>query len=126
MPRGIPLGVARCSHNISEVSMSTAGDPEVEYSEGASRLASHDEREGVIGVLAAVGEALAASNAGADLHAVFENEARRAAAATAIRLREVPRRFQARLVTPTRTHDSIVLAVPSADPGVQAVLEASF
>jgi DNA-binding NtrC family response regulator len=34
-------------------------------------------------------------------------------------------RYQARLVTPTRTADSIVLGVPTADPRVQAVLEAS-
>ena len=38
----------------------------------------------------------------------------------------IPARYQARLVTPTRTAESIVLDVPSANPRVQAVLEASF
>jgi transcriptional regulator with PAS, ATPase and Fis domain len=41
-----------------------------------------------------------------------------------IRLREIQPRYQARLVTPTRTPESIVLGVPSSDPRVQAVLEA--
>jgi transcriptional regulator with PAS, ATPase and Fis domain len=43
-----------------------------------------------------------------------------------VRLREVRTRYQARLVTPTRTADSIVLGVPTSDPRVQAVLEASY
>jgi len=46
--------------------------------------------------------------------------------ARCIRLREVPARLQARLVTPTRTAESVVLDVPTADPARQVVLEATF
>jgi transcriptional regulator with PAS, ATPase and Fis domain len=80
----------------------------------------------IVDVLSAVAAALAASSGGVDLHGVFEYEARRRVGAASLRLREVPARFQARLVTPTRSSESVVLGVPSADPRTQAVLEASF
>jgi transcriptional regulator with GAF, ATPase, and Fis domain len=60
-----------------------------------------------------------------DLSSIFEQELRQLLAIRGVRLREVPARYQARLVTPTRTAGSIVLDVPTSDPRVQAVLEAS-
>jgi transcriptional regulator with PAS, ATPase and Fis domain len=77
-------------------------------------------------VLSTVASALAASSGGLDLHGVFEYESRRLLGAKSLRLREVPARFHARLVTPTRSNESVVLGVPSADPRTQAVLEVSF
>jgi DNA-binding NtrC family response regulator len=76
-------------------------------------------------VLEALGTALASSAPHDDLGATFEKHVRQALDLRAVRLREVRTRYQARLVTPTRTSDSIVLGVPTADPRVQAVLEAS-
>jgi transcriptional regulator with PAS, ATPase and Fis domain len=60
------------------------------------------------------------------LAAVFERHVEQLLSIRAVRLREIPARYQARLVTPTRTSESIVLGVPTADAGTQAVLEASF
>src|SRR5262245_30609445 len=60
-----------------------------------------------------------------DLSSIFEHELRQLLAIRGVRLREVPARHQARLVTPTRTAGSIVLDVPTSDPRMQAVLEAS-
>jgi transcriptional regulator with PAS, ATPase and Fis domain len=77
-------------------------------------------------VLSTVASALAASSGGVNLHGVFEYESRRLLGAKSLRLREVPARFHARLVTPTRSSESVVLGVPSADPRTQAVLEVSF
>jgi transcriptional regulator with PAS, ATPase and Fis domain len=77
-------------------------------------------------VLRALGDALVGDPAERDLPAVFEQELRRAMAVRSVRIREIPARYNARLVTPTRTAESIVLAVPSADPRVQAILEATF
>ena len=75
-------------------------------------------------VLEGVGAALA-NPAAADLGATFEQHVRDVLKLRVVRLREVRARYQARLVTPTRTADSIVLGVPTADPRIQAVLEAS-
>ena len=75
-------------------------------------------------VLAALGAGLSQSAPQRDLTGIFERELQRALALRAIRLREIQPRYQARLVTPTRTPESIVLGVPSSDPRVQAVLEA--
>jgi DNA-binding NtrC family response regulator len=76
-------------------------------------------------VLSALAAGLANRGAQSDLPGIFERELQRALAVRTIRLREIPPRYHARLVTPTRTPDSIVLGVPSPDPRVQAVLEAS-
>ena len=76
-------------------------------------------------VLEALGSALASNTPVENLGATFEQHVRQALDLRAVRLREVRARYQARLVTPTRTPDSIVLGVPTADPRVQAVLEAS-
>jgi DNA-binding NtrC family response regulator len=76
-------------------------------------------------VLAALATAIVREAGDRDLPAVFERELQRLWSLRTVRLREIPARYHARLVTPTRTADSIVLGVPCADPRVQAVLEAS-
>jgi DNA-binding NtrC family response regulator len=76
-------------------------------------------------VLAALSTGLANPTAGS-LPEVFERQLQQLLSVRDVRLREIPTRYQARLVTPTRTSESIVLGVPTADPQVQAVLEASF
>ena len=81
----------------------------------------------VIGaMLRALGDALAGDPVERDLHGVFEREVQRAAGVRIVRLRELPARYHARLVTPSRTTQSIVMGVPTADPRVQGILEASF
>ena len=77
-------------------------------------------------VVAAVSAALARPAAEGGLPSIFERQVEQLLSIRAVRLREVPTRYHARLVTPTRTAESIVLSVPTADPRVQAVLEASF
>jgi DNA-binding NtrC family response regulator len=76
-------------------------------------------------IVAVIGSAIARSAPEHDLVAIFEREVQRLLAMRAVRLREIPARYQVRLVTPTRTADSIVLGVPNSDPRVQAVLEAT-
>ena len=76
-------------------------------------------------LLASLGDALTRAAPDADLTVIFEQALQRLLATRAVRLREIPARYQARLVTPMRTADSIVLGVPTADPRVQAVLEAT-
>ena len=82
-------------------------------------------RTNVHQVIAALGDAIVRSAAERDLAGVFEREVERLLSMRAVRLREIPARYQARLVTPTRTADSVVLGVPTADPRTQAVLEAA-
>jgi transcriptional regulator with PAS, ATPase and Fis domain len=77
-------------------------------------------------VVAAVSAALARPTADGGLPGIFERQIERLLSLRAVRLREIPTRYQARLVTPTRTAESIVVNVPTADTRVQAVLEASF
>ena len=77
-------------------------------------------------VVAAVSAALAHPPADDNVAAIFEQQVQQLLSMRAVRLREIPSRYQARLVTPTRTAESIVVGVPTADPTVQAVLEASF
>jgi DNA-binding NtrC family response regulator len=77
-------------------------------------------------VLRALGDALAANPVDRDLQGVFEREVQQAASVRSVRLREVPARYNARLITPTRTSQSIVLGVPNADPRMQAILETCF
>jgi transcriptional regulator of acetoin/glycerol metabolism len=76
-------------------------------------------------VLAALSAALVEEPGVQDLRTVFEQALKRTLSLQSIRLREVPPRYHARLVTPTRTPESIVLGVPSSDPHRQIVLEAS-
>jgi hypothetical protein len=77
-------------------------------------------------VVAAISAALAQPHHDGNLPAIFERHVQRLLAVRTVRLREIPARYRARLVTPTRTAESVVLGVPTADPSVQAVLEASF
>jgi transcriptional regulator with PAS, ATPase and Fis domain len=74
-------------------------------------------------IVALLGNALTHAASEPDLVAVFEREVQRLLRMRAVRLREIPARYQVRLVTPTRTADSLVLAVPSSDTRVQVVLE---
>ena len=96
---------------------------------GISRLVPQSAvpapRTNVQQVIAALGHAIVCSTPERDLAGVFEREVERLLSMRAVRLREIPARYQARLVTPTRTADSVVLGVPTADPRMQAVLEAS-
>jgi transcriptional regulator with PAS, ATPase and Fis domain len=60
------------------------------------------------------------------LPGIFEQQVRRLLSMRSVRLREIPARYNARLVTPTRTSESIVIGVPTAESRAQAILEASF
>ena len=93
---------------------------------GGERTGVDDNVAPLRRVLEALGAALASNVPLDDLAATFEQHVRQSLDLRAVRLREVRARYQARLVTPTRTADSIVLGVPTADPRVQAVLEASY
>jgi transcriptional regulator with PAS, ATPase and Fis domain len=77
-------------------------------------------------VLAALGAGLVRQGCERDLSSIFEQQIQQSLSMRAVRLREIPARYHARLVTPTRTSESIVLGVPTTDPRVQAILEASF
>jgi transcriptional regulator with PAS, ATPase and Fis domain len=88
-------------------------------------MASDDARN-LHDVVAAVSAALARPAVDGGLPGIFEKQVERLLSMRAVRLREIPTRYQARLVTPTRTAESIVVSVPTADTRVQAVLEASF
>jgi transcriptional regulator with PAS, ATPase and Fis domain len=102
---------------------------------GASCVVQNPERaassnadahlRGLRQLLVALGTALSTHVSDEDLEATFEQQVRQAFDLRSVRLREVRARYQARLVTPTRTTDSIVLGVPTSDTRVQAVLEAS-
>ena len=76
-------------------------------------------------IVALLGNALTQTASDQDLVVVFEREVQRLLRMRSVRLREIPARYQVRLVTPTRTADSVVLAVPNSDPRVQVVLEAA-
>ena len=88
-------------------------------------MASDDARN-LRDVVAAVSAALARPAVDGGLPGIFEKQVERLLSMRTVRLREIPTRYQARLVTPTRTAESIVVSVPTADTRVQAVLEASF
>ena len=76
-------------------------------------------------IIATLGSAMAQTGPEHDLVVLFEREVQRLLRMRAVRLREIPTRYQVRLVTPTRTAESVVLGVPSADSRVQVVLEAT-
>jgi DNA-binding NtrC family response regulator len=61
-----------------------------------------------------------------DLQAIFEQQLQQLLSMRSVRLREIPRRCQTRLITPLRTSESIVIGVPSSDARVDAVLEVCF
>jgi transcriptional regulator with PAS, ATPase and Fis domain len=85
-----------------------------------------DEARTLRDVVAAVSAALSRPFTDGGLPGIFEKQVERLLSMRAVRLREIPTRYQARLVTPTRTAESIVVSVPTADGQIQAVLEASF
>jgi transcriptional regulator with PAS, ATPase and Fis domain len=68
---------------------------------------------------------LARDPAARDLPGIFEQQVQQALSLRSVRLREIAPRYQARLVTPTRTSESVVLGVPTTDTRAQAVLEVS-
>jgi transcriptional regulator with PAS, ATPase and Fis domain len=76
-------------------------------------------------IIATLGTAMAQMGPEQDLIVLFEREVQRLLRLRAVRLREIPTRYQVRLVTPTRTAESLVLGVPSSDSRVQVVLEAT-
>lgn len=77
-------------------------------------------------VITALGAEIGRDTAGRDLSGIFEKQVQSLLSMRTVRLREIPARYQARLVTPTRTSESVVLGVPTADPHIQGVLEATF
>ncbi len=77
-------------------------------------------------VLAALGAGLGQASVDGGLPGIFEHHVRRLLSMRSVRLREIPSRYNARLVTPTRTSESIVIGVPTAEARAQAILEASF
>jgi DNA-binding NtrC family response regulator len=87
---------------------------------------SYEHHERLRQVISRLARAIADDSARGRLQDVFEQTIREVLPVTAIRLREVPSSYRARLVTPTRTAESVVLDVPTNDPQRQAVLEASF
>jgi len=86
---------------------------------------NHERLSSLREVLTVLGAALS-SGAEGDLEMTFERHVREMFDLRSVRLREIRTSYQARLVTPTRTADSIVLGVPTSDPRMQAVLEASY
>ncbi|MEQ1760549.1 MAG: sigma-54 dependent transcriptional regulator [Vicinamibacterales bacterium] len=76
-------------------------------------------------VLPALGAALQQPH-DVDIAALFEQEVGRALSLRTVRLREVPARSKGRLGAPLRTHESLVLDVPTRDPRMQGVLEIGF
>ena len=86
---------------------------------------NHERLSSLREVLTVLGAALS-SGAEGDLEMTFERHVREMFDLRSVRLREIRTSYQARLVTPTRTADSIVLGVPTCDPRMQAVLEASY
>src|SRR6476646_3076844 len=77
-------------------------------------------------VLRAIGETLVGDPVERDIQAVFEREVQRMAGMRVVRLREIPVRCHARLVTPTRTSQSIVLGVPTGELRTQGMLEVTL
>ncbi len=92
----------------------------------ANSMPAADSRPGLRQLLATLAAALARVTSTIDLQAIFEEHSPRLLSMRSVRLRELPTRYHARLVTPTQTPDSVVVGVPTTDPRVQVVLEASF
>ena len=85
-----------------------------------------DRRADLRQVLGALAHGLVERLDDRTLQSVFERELTQILPARSVRLREIPTRFQARLVTPTRTAQSVVLDVPTRDSSRQIVLEATM
>jgi len=93
----------------------------------ASNLVARDAVNELKEVVLALGSGLGQPT-GVDggLPGIFEQHVQRLLSMRSVRLREIPARYNARLVTPTRTSESIVIGVPTAEARGQAILEASF
>src|SRR2546426_9796614 len=85
-----------------------------------------DRRSDLRQVLEALAHAIRLPPEERSLPALFERELRRVLSVRTVRLREGPARYQARLVTPTRTPESIVLNVPTSEPGRPAARAAAL
>src|SRR5262245_48477324 len=120
------VNTRRCGCAVAEVRMSVGEVYSAEAGAGGGSARNQDRISSLRQVLVALGTALTNSTSEGDLESVFERQVRQLLDLRVVRLREVRTRYQARLVTPTRTVDSIVLGVPTSDPRVQAVLEASY
>ena len=94
--------------------------------ETTTRTRRGERRADLRHVIRAVAETLLRRPAEGALQGAFEQAVSRLVAARSVRLRDVPSRYQARLVTPARSADAVVLDVPLGDPLRQVVLEASF
>jgi DNA-binding NtrC family response regulator len=77
-------------------------------------------------VIRAVAATILSRHDDRSLPTVFEQALASVVPAKSLRLREIPTRFQTRLVTPARTSDAVVIDVPIGDPDRQVVLEAIF
>ena len=86
----------------------------------------NDRRADLRHVLGALAAGLVQRQDQGPLQNIFEQELSRVLPARSIRLREIPTRFHARLVTPTGTAQSVVLDVATPDPSRQIVLEATL
>ena len=106
--------------------MPEIGNRELLVPSGGRQVDGADRSSDLREVVAAVSSALGHPVVEGGLPRIFEKHVEQLLSMRAVRLREIPARYQARLVTPTRTAESIVLGVPTADSRVQAVLEASF
>jgi transcriptional regulator with PAS, ATPase and Fis domain len=82
-----------------------------------------ERRKDLRQVIRAVAATLLNRNDERALPSVFEQALAQVVPVRGIRLRETPSRYQARLITPARTSDAVVLDVPATDPGRQFVLE---
>ena len=111
----------------AEIVMSTLDDVKVCRAYGVRIGMRRGERRADLRqVVRALAAAISSRQDERALPTVFEQALAHVVPIRSIRLREVPNRYQARLVTPTRTTESLVLAVPSCDADRQFVLEATF
>jgi transcriptional regulator with PAS, ATPase and Fis domain len=117
--RCVAMALEAAVNEVNIASGCVVQDPEHAASTADAHLRSLRQ------LLVALGTALGNRLTDDDFEGAFEQHVRQMLGLRSVRLREVRARYQARLVTPTRTTDSIVLGVPGSDPRVQAVLEAS-
>jgi DNA-binding NtrC family response regulator len=123
----LPLLPQTASQLSAEMVMSTLDDVKVCRAYGARPGMRRGERRADLRqVVRALASTISGRHDDRFLPTVFEQALARVVPARSIRLREVPARYQARLATPTRTAESVVLDVPTCDADRQFVLEATF
>jgi DNA-binding NtrC family response regulator len=118
--RSIPVASAEATMTILN-DANTSAD-----ADARARTRRGERRADLRRVIHAVAATLLRRPADGALQGAFEQALSRLVSARSVRIREVPTRYQARLVTPTRAADAVVLDVPLGDPRRQVVLEASF